>query len=127
MFRKLSLLLIVVASMAVFSATVQAEPVLLVTTVDTHGQTEEYLNRLDRTLAFAKRISPAAKWRVWVGAIAGPSTGYVYVTLEYPDLAAYAEGTERQNSSAEYNESIAALAEMGREIVSRTMLSEATR
>jgi hypothetical protein len=127
MFRKLSLLLIVVAPLAVFSAPLQAEPVLLVTTVDTHGQTEEYLNRLDRTLAIAKRISPAATWRIWVAAVSGTATGDVYVTVEFSDMAAYAEGTERQNASKEFNDSIAALAEMGREIVSRSMLVDTTR
>ena len=127
MFRLVSLFLVVIASLSVLSAPVQAEPVLIVTTVDTHGQTEEYLNRLDRTLAIAKTLSPDATWRVWVAAVAGTSTGNVYVTVEFPDMASYAAGTERQNSSKEFNESIAALAEMGREIVSRTMLAEPPR
>lgn len=118
----MSLALIVAACIAPTAAS--ADPVMSVTTVNTQGQTDEYLARLADTIAIAQELSPDGKWRVWVASYSGTSTGTVYVTVEYPSMAAMAAADEASDASAEFQASIARLAELGRTIVSRAILNE---
>ena len=106
-------------------AEAKAEPVLVVTAIDTHGKTAEYLEALDTTIGIAKEIAPDGQWRVWVANYSGTSTGTVYVTVEWEDAVAQAEADVALSASDEFAASIAALAAMGRTIVSRATLNQA--
>ena len=128
MHRKIAGLTIAAALVAAMfiSTPLRAEPVLVVVAVDTHGNTAEYVKRLENTIKIAKSLAPSSTWRVWVAFYSGPSTGTVYVSAEYESLAALAEADAAFNASEEFAASVAALAEMGRTIISRATLNDAT-
>ena len=128
MHRKLTLLTIAVALVAAMfiSPPLAAAPVLEVTAIDTHGNTQEYLKRLELTIKLGKSLAPDGIWRVWVANYSGPSTGMVYVTVEYESHAALAAADAALEASEEFGASVAALAEMGRTLESRSILNDAT-
>ncbi len=128
MHRKIALLTIAAALVAAMfiSTPLRAEPVLVVVAVDTHGNTAEYVKRLEDTIKIAKSLAPSSTWRVWVAFYSGPSTGTVYVTAEYESRAALAEADAAFSASEEFAASVAALAEMGRTIESRATLNDVT-
>ena len=129
MHRKITLLTIAAALVATvfISAPLAAAPVLEVTAVDTHGNTQEYLKRLELTIKIGKSLAPSGIWRVWVANYSGPSTGMVYITVEYESHAALAEADAAFEASDEFAASVAALAEMGRTIESRSILNDRTQ
>lgn len=47
------------------------------------------------------------KPRFWISAIAGPDSGNVIITVEYPNMVAYAQSTTKVQASPEYQQFIA--------------------
>jgi len=108
------------------STPLRAESVLEVTAVDTHGNTQEYLERLNQTIKIGKSLAPDGIWRIWVASYSGASTGTVYVTVEYKSQAALAKADAAMAASKKFTAAIAALAETGRTIKSRAILNDVT-
>ncbi len=100
--------------------------VLQVVTIDTHGNTAAYVASLKAVLDRLEELAPESNSRVWEATMSGDTTGTVYVVIEYPSMAAFAEATETVFVDEAWTKGVAALAETGRTVESQSLLSEIT-
>ncbi len=122
--------LLVVGLGMVLSGTVSAQegpPVVRVVTVDTHGNTAEYIKLVKPVLERVKELSPEAEYRIYEGLFAGESTRRVYVAISYPTLIRLAASNAKVEADAEYQRRVAALAATQRTIVSDSILIDRTQ
>lgn len=96
----------------------------LVTTIDPHENTAEYLKALKPLMARLQALNPDAEAEVLMGTFAGSSSGLIYVVVSSETIAGVGEITEKTNNDAEFQRLLAAVAATGRTIVSRSLLSE---
>ncbi len=107
-------------------ATADSNTVLQVTTVQVKaGQMDAYLAKVKQLQAIIKRLGTSGTTRVWEATLAGDGTGTVAVGVEYPSLAAYAEGTTKVSADAEWQKLMAGLDDL-RTVVSRSLYRERT-
>ena len=76
-------------------------PIHVVYTVDTHNNTQAYLEVLKPIIARAKQISPKSAVRVYEARFAGTGAGAVYVVVEQPSMAYIEENREKNANDAE--------------------------
>jgi 6-phosphogluconate dehydrogenase (decarboxylating) len=89
------------------------------------GMVDKYVSRVDKLKAVQERLGTKGTIRVWQASIAGDNTGTVVVGVEYPSLAAFAEGMEKLNADSEWQGIIAGLDDI-RTIVSTSLYRELT-
>ncbi len=68
-----------------------------------------YIQQLDKGKAMLKRLGVATTLRVWRATYAGPNTGTVIVSQEYPTWAAFAEGQTKTAADPEFSAWLAGL------------------
>jgi hypothetical protein len=68
-----------------------------------------YLQQLDKGRAMLKRLGVATTLRVWRATYAGPNTGTVIVSQEYPNWAAFADGQAKTAADPEFSAWLAGL------------------
>lgn len=98
-------------------ATIQRIVVIQVENIDT------YLQELRRGQELLVKMGSVQKLRVWRARFAGPEAGTLSVSVEYADLAAYAEDEKKLAASPEFQTWIKALAKQ-RKIISDSLHDE---
>jgi hypothetical protein len=108
------------------AALAETDTVLLVTAVEVEpGQRDAYLAKVKQLQGIIKRLGVKSTTRVWEATIAGDGSGTVVVGIEYPSLAAYAEGTEKMGADAEWTALLAGMDPL-RTVQSRSLYREIT-
>jgi hypothetical protein len=75
--------------------------VLRVIVVETEN-VDGYIKELEHGKAMLKSSGSPAQLRVWQATFAGPNTGTVVVSVEYPSLTAFADDNAKLKANAEY-------------------------
>jgi hypothetical protein len=78
---------------------------------------------LEKGKQIMKSLGIQAQTRVWQARFAGPEAGAVVVSIEYPSMAAFADGVAKSNASSEYQMWLKGLDKV-RKIVSDSLYSE---
>jgi hypothetical protein len=97
--RRFGVLAVLLAGMAV--AWNAEATVLRVVAVQT-DDASTYVRELERGKAILKRLGSSAVLRVWRARFAGPETGTVVVSLEYPSMIVLAQDEARALADPEY-------------------------
>ncbi len=100
--------------------------VMQVVTIDTHGNTADYLASVKAVLERIEELAPESNSRVWEATFSGDTTGTVYVVIEYPSMAAFAAAAEKTLADEAFTKGVAALAATGRTLESNSVLREIT-
>lgn len=98
-------LLIPVALMVASPAEAQEHdgPVMQITILDTHDKTDLYLTLVRKTITRQNIVAPGIKTRIFRGTFAGPSTGLLYLVLEYPSMDFMVKAQARLALDAEWD------------------------
>ncbi len=113
------LLLVCAASSAAFA---QKATVLRVVVVKTDDPAA-YAQEIEKGRQVMKGIGIQAQTRVWQARFAGPEAGAVVVSIEYPNMAAFADAVAKTNASSEYQAWLKGLDKV-RKIVSDSIYTE---
>ncbi len=73
------------------------------------GKLDTYIARVKELQGVMNRLKIGVSIEAWQVTAGGPTTGTTAVVLEYPSLAAYAEGTTKTQDDAEFQKLIAGL------------------
>ena len=105
MLRKMTLLAVMSTLAFGMSATAYADSsvVLRVVTVKT-DDVATYLQEIGKARVMVKRLALPTTIRVWQATFAGPNTGTIIVSQEYPNLAALADGMAKIAADEEYSQ-----------------------
>lgn len=113
------LLLVCAATSAAFA---QKATVLRVVVVKTDDPAA-YAQEIEKGRQVMKGIGIQAQTRVWQARFAGPEAGAVVVSIEYPNMAAFADAVAKTNASSEYQAWLKGLDKV-RKIVSDSIYTE---
>ena len=113
------LLLVCAASSAAFA---QKATVLRVVVVKTDDPAA-YAQEIEKGRQVMKSLGIQGQTRVWQARFAGPEAGAVVVSIEYPNMAAFADAVAKTNASSEYQAWIKGLDKV-RKIVSDSLYTE---
>ncbi|MGA9814402.1 MAG: hypothetical protein WBQ64_16575 [Terriglobales bacterium] len=113
------LLLVCAASSAAFA---QKATVLRVVVVKTDDPAA-YAQEIEKGRQVMKSLGVQGQTRVWQARFAGPEAGMVVATIEYPNMAAFADAVAKTNASSEYQAWIKGLDKI-RKIVSDSLYTE---
>lgn len=115
----LGLTMLLWSSTAVFGAEATVLRVVVVETRDA----DAYVKEIERGRAILKRLDSSGVIRVWRARFAGPDAGNVVVSLEYPNMAAFARDDSKAAADSEYQAWLKGLDKL-RKIVSDSLYSE---
>jgi len=110
------LLLVCAASSAAFA---QKATVLRVVVVKTDDPAA-YAQEIEKGRQVMKSLGVQGQTRVWQARFAGPEAGMVVATIEYPNMAAFADAVAKTNASSEYQAWVKGLEKI-RKIVSDSL------
>ena len=113
------LLLVSAASSAAFA---QKATVLRVVVVKTDDPAA-YAQEIEKGRQVMKSLGIQGQTRVWQARFAGPEAGAVVVSIEYPNMAAFADAVAKTNASSEYQTWLKGLDKI-RKIVSDSLYTE---
>ncbi len=113
------LLLVSAASSAAFA---QKATVLRVVVVKTDDPAA-YAQEIEKGRQVMKSLGIQGQTRVWQARFAGPEAGAVVVSIEYPNMAAFADAVAKTNASSEYQAWLKGLDKI-RKIVSDSLYTE---
>ena len=113
------LLLVCVASSAAFA---QKATVLRVVVVKTDDPAT-YAQEIEKGRQVMKSLGIQGQTRVLQARFAGPEAGAVVVSIEYPNMAAFADAVAKTNASSEYQAWLKGLDKI-RKIVSDSIYTE---
>ena len=82
-----------------------------------------YLHELDKGKVMLKRLGVTVQIRAWRATYAGPDTGSVIVSQEYPSFAAFAEAAAKTAADPEFSQWLRSL-EKVRKIASDSLYQE---
>jgi len=82
-----------------------------------------YAQELEKGKQVMKGLGVQAQTRVWQARFAGPDAGMVVATIEYPNMAAFADAQAKTNASSDYQTWIKGLDKI-RKIVSDSLYTE---
>ena len=104
-----------------------AKPIIQVQTIDTHGNTTEYLRLVKAVIERQNEVIPGLPTRVYRADWAGPNVGLFYVVVEFKGLAHMEEAIAQLGADAEWKRKVAEMTEKtGRTIVSSSLLRDVT-
>jgi hypothetical protein len=113
--------LLIVAGLS-SAAVAQKATVLRVVVVKTDDPAA-YAQELEKGKQIMKSLGIQGQTRVWQARFAGPEAGMVVATIEYPNMAAFADATAKTNASSDYQTWIKGLDKI-RKIVSDSLYTE---
>jgi hypothetical protein len=90
------------------AASAASTVVLRVITVKTDN-VSVYMQQLEKGRAMLKRLNIPTQLRVWRATYAGPNTGTVIVSQEYPSWAAFSESQSKTAADPEFSAWLAGL------------------
>ncbi len=76
------------------------------------GQLDTYMMRVKSLEGVMERVGAAGTLRAWRATLAGQATGTVFVGIEYPSLAAFAESSIMNETPNDEGAKIVALEDM---------------
>ncbi|HEX3355147.1 MAG TPA: hypothetical protein VHS34_20165 [Terriglobales bacterium] len=114
-------ILLVVAALSSVSFA-QKATVLRVVVVKTEDPAA-YAQEIEKGRQIMKSLGIQAATRVWQARFAGTETGAVVVSIEYPNMAAFADAASKTNASSEYRDWIKGLDKI-RKITSDSLYTE---
>jgi glutamine cyclotransferase len=122
--RNAALAVVVLLIVAAFSgaAFAQKATVLRVVIVKTDDPAA-YSQELEKGKQIMKSLGIQGQTRVWQAKFAGPETGTVVATIEYPNMAAFTDAVAKTNASSDYQAWIKGLDKI-RKIVSDSLYTE---
>lgn len=82
-----------------------------------------YLHELDKGKVMLKRLGITVQMRAWRATYAGPDTGSVIVSQEYPSFAAFAEAAAKTAADPEFSQWLRSLDKV-RKIASDSLYQE---
>jgi hypothetical protein len=82
-----------------------------------------YAQELEKGKQIMKSLGIQGQTRVWQARFAGPDAGMVVATIEYPNMAAFADAAAKINASSDYQTWIKGLDKI-RKIVSDSLYTE---
>ena len=103
-------------------------PVLQVLTVKVKGDSNAYLTMLKQSKlkSILTRLG-ATNVRIFRATLAGPESGLIFVSTEYPNLETFGKATAKAAGDAELQKMVKEMDASGiREIVSRSLLEDVT-
>jgi len=112
-------LALLLCSPALFGAD---SPVLRVVVVQTDNA-DGYVKEIEKGKAIMKRLETSGVTRVWRAKFAGPNAGSVVVSLEFPNMAAFAKDDAKIAADGEYQAWLKGLDKF-RKVVSDSLYSE---
>jgi hypothetical protein len=104
------------------AACAQKATVLRVVVVKTDDPAA-YAQELEKGKQVMKGLGVQAQTRVWQARFAGPDAGMVVATIEFPNMAAFADAQAKTNASSDYQTRIKGLDKI-RKIVSDSLYTE---
>ena len=113
--------LLIVAGLS-SAAVAQKVTVLRVVVVKTDDPAA-YAQELEKGKQIMKSLGIQGQTRVWQARFAGPEAGMVVATIEYPNMAAFADAAAKTNASSDYQTWIKGLDKI-RKIVSDSLYTE---
>ena len=113
--------LLIVAGLS-SAAVAQKATVLRVVVVKTDDPAA-YAQELEKGKQIMKSLGIQGQTRVWQARFAGPEAGMVVATIEYPNMAAFADASVKTNASSDYQTWIKGLDKI-RKIVSDSLYTE---
>jgi hypothetical protein len=113
--------LLIVAGLS-SAAFAQKATVLRVVVVKTDDPAA-YAQELEKGKQIMKSLGIQGQTRVWQARFAGPDAGMVVATIEYPNMAAFADAAAKTNASSDYQTWIKGLDKI-RKIVSDSLYTE---
>jgi hypothetical protein len=115
----LSLALVLPASARALGDDATVLRIVVVETDDVNA----YIKEIERGKAIRKGLGGGGEVRVWRARFAGPQTGAVVVSIEYPSLTALAEDEAKLMANAEYRTWLEGLDKI-RKVVSDSIYNE---
>ena len=109
--------------LATSTLVIAAEPTVLRVVVVKADDVNAYVQQLEQGRALLKRLGSAGTVRAWRARFAGPDTGTVVVSVEYPNMAAFAADEPKIAGSAEYQAWLKGLDKV-RKVVSDSLYQE---
>jgi hypothetical protein len=120
--RPIAFLLSLVLWLGVSLGASADDTILAVTAVRVNpGQLDTYVARVSKLQGVIERVGGSGTVRMWQATSAGEATGTVFVAVQHPSLAAYAESTAKTQADAEFQKLIAGLDDI-RTLVSSSLL-----
>ena len=113
------LLILAALSGVVFAQKATVLRVVIVKTEDPAAYSQE----LEKGKQIMKSLGIQGQTRVWQARFAGPEAGTVVATIEYPNMAAFADAVAKTNASSDYQTWIKGLDKI-RKIVSDSLYTE---
>jgi hypothetical protein len=104
------------------AAVAQKATVLRVVVVKTDDPAA-YAQELEKGKQIMKSLGIQGQTRVWQARFAGPDAGMVVATIEYPNMAAFADAAAKTNASSDYQTWIKGMDKI-RKIVSDSLYTE---
>ncbi len=114
--------ILVLVCAASSAALAQKATVLRVVVVKTDDPAA-YAQEIEKGRQVMKSLGVQGQTRVWQARFAGPDAGMVVATIEYPNMAAFADAVAKTNASSEYQAWIKGLDKI-RKIVSDSLYTE---
>ncbi|GMR23200.1 MAG: hypothetical protein BMS9Abin37_1610 [Acidobacteriota bacterium] len=120
------LIFVFILFMAVMLPTLSfSQSVAQVTTVEVPGaNTAKYVTAVKALIPLINKHSPNAEVRIWQATVAGTSSNRISVVVEYPSLAAWAEGGPKLAADPEFHGALRKFEGMGRKILSVSLATE---
>ena len=128
--RVIAAVLTVLLAWSAFStirATDQNRPVLDVIIVDTNGDLDGFLDRMDRIQKVNERLELGATLRVFRNTFAASETGEVRLYWELPSFVAFADAETKLHADAEFLAVLDDLDKAGQSFKSELLSIEITR
>jgi len=114
-----------IASMAVSGADAPAPPhVIEVIVLDVGANMQKFIDQSNRATAIMKKLQVGGTVRYYRSSWAGEGTGHVIVTIEYPSLVAFAQGTSKLDASPDFQRWRADAAASGIKELSSSIVTE---
>jgi hypothetical protein len=105
----------------------EAPHVTQVIVLDVGPHMKKFIDLSNRASAMAAKYESTGQVRYWTSTWAGPDTGRVIVTIEFPSLSSMAGSVSRMSASPEYAEWLADVENSGVKRLSTSVVTELRR
>ena len=92
--------------------------------LDVGSSMQKFFDLSNRANAIATKYQSTGKVRYYMATYAGPESGHVIVTIEYPSLASMAESAAKMNASPEFQKWITEAQASGIKQLSQSLVTE---
>ena len=104
----------------------EAPKVINVLSIDTGGDTDAFLEFAKRAQELQTKHGGTGNQRVWLSTLSGPTTGTVFVAVEYANLVAMAQSQAKVGATPDWQKFVAEFQKSGMRVVSNSLSTEVT-